>query len=90
MVQTVSITIRGKVQGVYYRQSTRQQAIALHITGTVANHPDGTVLIVATGTQQQLDQLIEWCKTGPPRATVTGMQVQEQPLQLFREFEIIR
>ena len=90
MLQTVSITIKGRVQGVYYRQSTKQKALELAITGIVANRPDGSVQVVATGTSEQLERLADWCRQGPPKAIVTEIQAKELPLQLFDHFTIER
>ncbi len=55
MLQTISLDIRGKVHGVFYRQSAREKAMELDITGTVQNNPDGSVTIIATGHAGQLD-----------------------------------
>ncbi len=82
--------VEGKVQGVFYRQSTREKAIALGITGTVKNLPDGNVEVIATGTQEQLKQLAHWCNQGPPRAVVTKVNSTTLPLQSFKNFIIIR
>lgn len=90
MLQTLSITVSGKVQGVYYRQHTKEKAIELGITGKVKNLRDGTVHIIATGIWEQLEILIEWCKKGPPRAIVTGVEVSEIALQPFEHFSIVR
>lgn len=90
MLQTISITVSGKVQGVYYRQSTRETARRLGITGQVKNLPDGNVQIIATGMKEQLEAFIEWCKKGPPRAVVAGVDVQEVSLQMFHQFMIVR
>src|SRR5690349_14995665 len=76
MEQTISITVSGMVQGVYYRQSTKEKALELGISGRVKNLPDGNVHILATGTAELLDQLVQWCKQGPPHAKVTGVQVE--------------
>ena len=90
MQQTISIIISGKVQGVFFRQSTKEQANRAGIGGEVRNTADGKVAIIATGTQVQLDELITWCRQGPPRAKVTGVDVTNLPLQSFDEFRIIR
>lgn len=87
---TTAIRITGKVQGVFYRQSTKEKAIALGLTGEVQNLEDGSVYIRATGTKDQLDQLIAWCKQGPPRAKVESVVNEELPLQKFTSFNIIR
>lgn len=90
MQQTISILVRGRVQGVFYRQSAREKALALGIAGTVQNNADGTVAIKATGTRSQLDELICWCRQGPPRAAVTDVAWKEELLQVFSGFSIVR
>lgn len=76
--------VSGKVQGVYYRQSAKQKALELGISGTVQNLRDGSVLLIATGATEQLNKLVDWCRQGPPAAKVTGVQVQEE--EEAREF----
>ena len=90
MLQTISIHIKGKVQGVYYRQSCKEIALELGITGKVMNLRDETVEVIATGTEEQLNKLITWCSQGPPTAVVTGVVVKELRLQLFDRFVIQR
>jgi len=90
MPETVKLIVEGKVQGVFYRQSTREKAVALGLTGTVKNLPDGHVEIIATGTAEQLQQLKQWCNLGPPRAVVTKVSSTPLPLQPFKNFLIIR
>jgi acylphosphatase len=89
MLKTVSITVSGKVQGVFYRQSTKEKAKELDIKGEVKNLPDETVYIIATGTAEQTEQLIEWCWQGPPRAIVANVIVEEMTLKLFEKFSIV-
>ena len=60
MLRTVSITATGRVQGVFFRQSTKEKATSLGIKGEVRNMPDDTVQVIATGTSGQIEQLIEW------------------------------
>jgi acylphosphatase len=90
MLQTISIHIKGKVQGVYYRQSCKEIARDLGITGKVMNLPDETVEVIATGTEELLNKLIAWCGHGPPAAVVTGVVVKELRLQLFEGFVVQR
>jgi acylphosphatase len=90
MQQTVSIIISGKVQGVFYRQSTKEKATALGITGEVKNMADDTVHITATGSSEQIAELVKWCKEGPPKARVTDVSVTNVSLQLFDKFIIKR
>lgn len=90
MVQTISITISGRVQGVYYRQSAKEKAQELGITGSVKNLLNGDVFLMATGTSEQLKKLIEWCKIGPSRASVQHVYVQQLEDQPFSGFTIQR
>lgn len=90
MNKTISITVKGKVQGVWYRKFILDYADELNITGYVKNLPDGSVYIVATGTDEQLKQLITYCWQGPPRSNVEQVEVQEQSLELFKTFTIER
>jgi len=89
-MQTMRIKIEGDVQGVFYRQSAQEKALALGIKGTVKNCDDDSVEIVATGTKEHLDKLVQWCREGPPRAVVTNVTTQELPLQQFSYFSIVR
>jgi len=90
MLQTIAITVTGKVQGVWYRQSAKEEAERLGITGQVLNQKDGTVFIIATGTTKQLEQYTGWCRQGPPRAEVSNLAVKELPVRLFEQFSIER
>ena len=87
-MQTISITVSGKVQGVFYRQSTKEKALSLGITGTVENLKNGDVYIIATGTAEQLAALTTWCHKGPSRAVVSNVEAKELPLQFFERFSI--
>ena len=90
MKKTFSIIVTGKVQGVFYRQSTKEKAKALGITGHVRNMPDDTVYIVATGPSEQIGQLITWCRQGPPKANVKELIVGEMEFEVFDSFTINR
>ena len=88
-MNTIRIIVSGKVQGVYFRQSTKEIAIGIGITGTVKNLSDGRVEVIATGTSQQLQKLADWCKQGPSRAHVTNIEVESlYPIE-FGEFKIV-
>ena len=87
---TFLIHVSGKVQGVFFRQSTKEKADELGIVGTVMNQPDNTVLITATGPKEKLDQLVKWCHQGPRRANVEKVEVKEIPFQSFSNFTVSR
>ena len=88
MYKTISVRVTGKVQGVFFRQSTKEKARELGITGLVKNEADGSVYIVATGTGAQLDELVTWCRQGPPRAKVESVKTNELVPQVFESFTI--
>jgi acylphosphatase len=90
MQQTISITVSGEVQGVYYRQSTKEKALELGVSGMVRNLPNGNVQIVATGTADQLNELVHWCRKGPALAKVAGVDVESMESQVFMGFVILR
>jgi len=87
---TIHLIITGKVQGVYYRASAKEQALSLGITGWVKNTSSGDVEILATGADESLDQFIHWCKQGPPNAIVKEVQVAKAADERFDGFEVIR
>ena len=62
--------IEGRVQGVWFRESTRQQAERLGISGYAVNRPDGSVEVLACGEVEAIDALAKWLKDGPPLARV--------------------
>ena len=90
MLLTRSMLVKGRVQGVNYRNAARKKAEELGIGGTVRNCEDGSVEIIATATPDQLDAFRNWAYIGPALAEVEEIVSQELPLQTFREFAIIR
>ncbi|MBN94291.1 MAG: acylphosphatase [Deltaproteobacteria bacterium] len=74
-MQRAHLLISGRVQGVWYRASTRQQAEALGLVGWVRNLRDGRVEAVAEGPRGQLDRLVEWAREGPQEARVVEVAV---------------
>ena len=89
-MHTIAITVSGKVQGVFYRQSAKEIAQEIGITGEVKNLADGSVYILATGTKEQLDKLLAWCRHGPPKAIVLTIDTKELSFQQFDGFSIVR
>ena len=86
----LNIRIQGKVQGVFFRASTREKAQALHISGFVKNCEDGSVYVEAEGKEQDLEQFLVWCHNGPEAAMVTAVDQSEGPLEDFSGFTIRR
>jgi len=80
--------IGGRVQGVFFRASAREQAQRLGLTGYVRNLPDGRVEVLACGPAGAVGQLREWLRTGPPQAQVTGVACEPLPYQVFPSFQM--
>lgn len=76
MPARVHLKVVGRVQGVFYRQSTVDQARTLGLVGWVANEHDGSVKVLAEGERAKLESLILWCHHGPANAKVQEVQVE--------------
>lgn len=79
MSECQKFRVEGRVQGVWFRESTRQQADRLGISGYAINCPDGSVEVLACGEPGALETLAEWLRHGPPMArvrSVTGTAYQ--------------
>jgi len=70
MTGRVQVRVTGRVQGVFFRQSAREQAERLGLSGWVRNLPDGSVEALFEGERPLVEQAVVWCRKGPPRATV--------------------
>jgi acylphosphatase len=81
VIKRISIIVKGKVQGVYYRASAKEIATRLGLVGFVKNEKNGDVYLEAEGTEDQLDALITWCKRGPQYAIVDRVEVIEIPVE---------
>jgi len=85
----VQLIIHGKVQGVFFRASTKDKAKELRLTGFVRNTGDGTVEVVAEGGRDQLQKLVDWCRKGPQFSHVNDVQLEWQPyIAQFEKFMI--
>jgi acylphosphatase len=87
----VHLKVNGRVQGVYFRASTVEEARRLRLTGWVMNCPDSSVEVVAEGERDQLEKLVSWCRSGPPGAQVREVRAEwEAPKEEFQGFYIKR
>ena len=81
--------VSGKVQGVFFRASTKEQAIALGINGIVRNEPDGSVFVEAESSRENLTELKIWLEKGPPFSRVDKLDIEEEEeLKGYTEFVI--
>ena len=85
---TVRISVTGKVQGVFFRQHTKQLADKLNVKGFVQNMSDGTVYIEAEAEEEAMQQFIQHCKKGSSASSVEKVTVNEIPFIGFKKFII--
>jgi len=83
---TAKFIVTGRVQGVFYRASTRERALALGLVGYARNQPDGSVEVVASGAAAALDALQGWLQQGPPAAQVEQVTREEQAERVLQGF----
>lgn len=72
------VVVSGRVQGVWFRESCRHEAGRLGVAGWVRNNRDGTVEAVFEGSQEAVDEMVGWCRIGPPRAVVERIDADFQ------------
>jgi acylphosphatase len=76
------VVVRGRVQGVFFRDTCRREARSRGVSGWAANRADGSVEVVFEGEADAVDQMLAWCRTGPEEASVASVEVEvEQPQQ---------
>ena len=80
MVESLEAVVRGRVQGVGFRYFAHREAMALGLTGWVANEADGSVKCVAVGERARLDAFLERLRAGPPAAIVDRVDVAWRPV----------
>ena len=71
------VVVHGRVQGVFFRDSCRREAVRAGITGWIRNEPDGSVGAMFEGPARAVDELVAWCREGPPHARVERVDVTE-------------
>lgn len=76
MSSAVDVTVTGRVQGVSFRFYAEQEAERLGVAGWVRNEPDGSVAGHFEGDPAAVDAMVDWCRTGPPHAKVSQVDVQ--------------
>lgn len=83
------LKIHGRVQGVFFRQSTQAAAIRLGLTGWVRNLPDGSVEALAEGPADAVRELLAWCRQGPPAAEVSSVDIDwTDATGEYQDFEV--
>lgn len=89
MIVNVHVLISGRVQGVWFRASTKQVAKQLGLTGWVRNTSDGCVEAVFEGEERLINKMIEWCHQGPALSKVDNVEIiNQEPTNDFNGFSI--
>jgi acylphosphatase len=89
MTLNVHVFVYGKVQGVFFRANTKQQAERLGLKGWVKNTDDGRVEAVFEGDEKNIDEMIKWCHKGPSISKVEKVDLKKQkPTNVFDDFSI--
>ncbi len=82
------VVVGGRVQGVFFRDTTRRRAEALGVAGWVRNTADGTVEAVFEGEPGPVEQMVDFCRQGPGRAEVSSVEVTDEAPEGLTGFEI--
>ncbi len=82
------VEVHGRVQGVWFRESCRREAVELGLAGWVRNCSDGSVEAVFEGPESQVARAVSWCRQGPPRAEVDAVDVSEEPPEGVAGFRV--
>ncbi|MBW8060282.1 MAG: acylphosphatase [Solirubrobacterales bacterium] len=82
------VIVHGRVQGVFFRDTTRRQATARGVAGWVRNRPDGTVEAVFEGEPEAVEAMVAFCHEGPRGARIERVEVSEEAPQGLGAFEV--
>ena len=88
--QRLEVRVSGRVQGVWFRAATREEARRRGLEGWVRNLPDGRVEAVFEGDEATLEGMLAWCRTGPPGARVDAVETVRGPATGIEGFTIVR
>ncbi len=86
----IKIKINGKVQGVFFRASTKAVADQMGVKGFVKNEKDGSVYVEAEAEATILEMFVDWCNEGPQNANVENVEVVDGELKNYRNFEVVK
>ncbi|MGD8707528.1 MAG: acylphosphatase [Nitrosopumilaceae archaeon] len=88
--QRVRVFVKGKVQGVFFRQALKVKAIQNGVFGWVRNLDDGRVEAVLEGNEENVNTLVEWCHGGPANARVEDVDIRnEKYSNEFSKFDVL-
>ena len=82
------VTVSGRVQGVFFRETVRRRAESARLAGWVRNNPDGSVEAVFEGQQKAVERLVDWCREGPRGARVEWVDVASEEPEGLTGFDV--
>ena len=89
-MKTSKIFISGTVQGIFFRKFVEEEAQKLELKGFARNLDDGRVEVVVEGKDENVNELVEKCRQGPPHSQVTNVEAKEIKHQGFSVFRILK
>lgn len=84
----VKIHIHGRVQGVFFRSSAKEEALSLGLTGFARNEDDGSVYVEVEGDEEAINKFVEWCRKGPTHAEVNNFEHSSGDIFGFSGFDV--
>jgi len=87
-MKSIKILVSGKVQGVFFRDSTRRKAMDIGLTGYAKNLPNGDVEVVAQGNEDKINELVGFIKNNPGHSKVENIKISGKIIENFKMFEI--
>jgi acylphosphatase len=88
VTRAVEVHVTGRVQGVSFRWYAAREAVRLGVAGWVRNEPDGSVAAHLEGPDVAVEQMVDWCRHGPPAADVAGVELRDVEPTGAGSFEI--
>jgi len=89
-MRRVHLIVHGRVQGVFFRRNTKKIADKLNLKGWVRNNPDNSVEIIAEGSDEAVNKLLNWCRKGPIGAKVEKVALNKEKYKNeFKDFSIV-
>jgi acylphosphatase len=82
------VVVRGRVQGVFFRDSARREAASRGLAGWVTNRDDGAVEAVFEGSEDDVEAMVRWCRSGPSRADVDDVEVSSEEPEGLEGFRV--
>jgi len=89
-MKTLRISITGTVQGVFFRTYIKEKADELKVRGFARNLEDGRVEVIAEGKDENVNEMLAYCKQGPPHSSVKNVEAIEIKNQGFKDFKVLR